>query len=115
MPVTFAPGRLRLATRLGGRSLRRQRCRGAAGYDHRYPAADEIGCKRGQPIEFILRPTVFDRHLAARLRGIGDEVDLDRPHQADHTQHRSIPSSASGALYSAREVPAGSPSNSPIT
>jgi hypothetical protein len=53
---------------------------------------------------------------AARLRRVGDEADLDRPHQTDHAQHRGIvPSSASRALYSAREVPAGSPSNNPVT
>ena len=33
-----------------GRCLRRQRCGGAAGYDDRYAVADEIGCKRRQPI-----------------------------------------------------------------
>jgi hypothetical protein len=40
---------------------------------------------------------------AARFRRVGDEADLDRPHQADHTQHRGIVSSStSGALYGAR-------------
>ena len=48
-----------------GRCLRRQRCGGAGGYDHRYAAADEIGCKRRQPIVLILRPAVLDRHVLA--------------------------------------------------
>src|SRR6516162_11608499 len=48
-----------------GRCLRRQSCRGAAGYYHRYAAADEIGCKRWQPIGLIVRPAVFDRHVLA--------------------------------------------------
>ena len=33
-----------------GRCLRRQRCGGADGYDYRYAATNEIGCKCGQPI-----------------------------------------------------------------
>jgi hypothetical protein len=37
----------------------------AWGYEHRNAAADEIGCKRGQPIILILRPAVFDRHVLA--------------------------------------------------
>jgi hypothetical protein len=48
-----------------GRCLRRQRWLGAAGYDHRYAAVDEIGCKRRQPIVLIFRPAVFDRNVLA--------------------------------------------------
>src|SRR5271169_2520504 len=35
----------------------------APGYDHGYAAADEIGRQRRQPIELVLRPAVFDRHV----------------------------------------------------
>ena len=34
-------------------------------YDHRDAAADEIGCKRWQPIILIFRPAVLDRHVLA--------------------------------------------------
>jgi hypothetical protein len=49
-------------------SLCRQRCVDADGYDHRDAAADEIGCKRWQPIipiKLIFRPAVLDRHILA--------------------------------------------------
>jgi hypothetical protein len=54
---------------------------------------------------------------AARLRLFGAIATAGvQPRQTDHARHRDIvPSSVSRALYSAREVPAGSPSNSPIT
>jgi hypothetical protein len=42
-----------------GRCLRRQSCGGTAGYDHRYTTADEIGCKRGQPVILIIRRTIL--------------------------------------------------------
>jgi hypothetical protein len=53
--VAFPPGRLRLATRpnaIGSLAVEKTigmvpvaaRCRGAAGYDHRLAAVDEIGC-----------------------------------------------------------------------
>jgi hypothetical protein len=32
-------------------------------YDHRDAAADEIGCKRREPIVLIFGPAVFDRHV----------------------------------------------------
>jgi hypothetical protein len=48
-----------------GRCLRRYRCGGTAGYDHGHAAADEIGRKRRQPIEFVLRIQVLDRHVLA--------------------------------------------------
>jgi hypothetical protein len=32
---------------------------------HRYAAADEIGCKRRQPIILIFRITILDRHVLA--------------------------------------------------
>src|SRR6516165_5979508 len=48
-----------------GRCLRRQSCGGGVGYDHRYAAANEIGCERRQPIGLHLRPAVFDRHIMA--------------------------------------------------
>ena len=48
-----------------GRCLGRQRCGGLVGYDHRYAAADEIGCKRRQPIILIFRPAVFNRNILA--------------------------------------------------
>ena len=38
---------------------------GAGGYDHRYAAADEIGCKRRQPIILVLRIPILDRHVLA--------------------------------------------------
>jgi hypothetical protein len=80
LPVTFAPGRLMLATRPnatgcsadgkddgygGGRCLRGQRCDAVAGYDHGYAAADEIGRERRQPIILTLRLAVYDRHILA--------------------------------------------------
>jgi hypothetical protein len=40
---------------------RTARCAAADRYDHRYVAADEIGCERRQPIILIFRPAVFDR------------------------------------------------------
>jgi hypothetical protein len=43
----------------------RQRCGGAARYDHGYAAADEFGCKRRQPINLVLRPAVFDCDILA--------------------------------------------------
>jgi hypothetical protein len=48
-----------------GRCLRRQSCGCAAGYDHRYTTADEIGCKRRQPIISIIRITILDHHVLA--------------------------------------------------
>ena len=44
-----------------GRCLCRQRCGGVEGYDHGYAAADEIGCKRGQPLNLVVRVTILDR------------------------------------------------------
>src|SRR5262245_21767835 len=47
-------------------SLRRGCCRRAAGRsDDRHPAADQIDHQFRQPIKFIARPTVFDRHVLA--------------------------------------------------
>ena len=48
-----------------GRCLRRPRCGGAGGYEYRYASADEIGCKRREPIGLIFRPALFDRHVLA--------------------------------------------------
>jgi putative ABC transport system substrate-binding protein len=48
-----------------GRRLNCQSCESAEGYDHRYAAADEIGCKRGQSIVLPLRPTVFKHNVLA--------------------------------------------------
>jgi hypothetical protein len=42
-----------------GRCLRRHRWGGAFGYDHRYAAANEIGCERWQPIELVLRVPIL--------------------------------------------------------
>ena len=39
--------------------------RGRRRNDHGDAAADEIGCQRRQPIELIVRPAVFDRHVLA--------------------------------------------------
>jgi hypothetical protein len=33
--------------------------------EHSYAAADEIGCKRRQPIHLVLRIPVLDRHVLA--------------------------------------------------
>src|SRR5262249_42443315 len=43
--------------------LSHQSCGASAGYDHRYAAADEIGCEHRQPIILIFRPAVFNRHV----------------------------------------------------
>jgi hypothetical protein len=48
-----------------GRDLRLQRCLGVDGYDHRYAAADQIGCKRRQQIILIVRHAVFERKVPA--------------------------------------------------
>jgi hypothetical protein len=40
-------------------------CNRLVGYDHRYAAADEVGCEQRQPIVLIFRPAVFNRNIAA--------------------------------------------------
>jgi hypothetical protein len=40
-------------------------CLGAGGYDHRHAAADEIGRKRRQPIELIVRIPILGRDVLA--------------------------------------------------
>src|SRR5262249_23000106 len=51
--------------------LRRQRCAGTGGYDYRYAAADEIGCKPRQPIKLVLRIPILDGHvLALNIAGL---------------------------------------------
>jgi hypothetical protein len=48
-----------------GRGRYRQRCIGPTSYDHGYATADEIGCKRRQPIILILRMTILDHYVLA--------------------------------------------------
>jgi hypothetical protein len=48
-----------------GCGFRRHYWLGASGYDYRNAAADEIGCKCGQPINFVLRIPILYRHVLA--------------------------------------------------
>jgi hypothetical protein len=45
------------------RCLCRQGCEGATRYDHGYAAADELGCKRAEPLNLIVRIPILDRHV----------------------------------------------------
>jgi hypothetical protein len=86
-----------------GCCLRRQRCVDAAGQDHGYAAADEIGCERRQTIELVLRIPILHCHVLALdiagflqalekwngqflvdlISGLGDE-------EPDHRQRRLL-------------------------
>jgi hypothetical protein len=48
-----------------GGCLRRPRYGDAVGYNYGYVAADEIGCKRRQPIELVLGISILDRYVLA--------------------------------------------------
>ena len=79
-PVRLPPGRARLATRpslTGSSATRRQwgssssppwprpPCRTAARDDHGDLPANQLGRQRGQPIDLILGPAIFDRNVLA--------------------------------------------------
>jgi hypothetical protein len=75
-PVTLPAGRLRLATRpsrtggeddrnRAGRRLGRERAGGRGRREHAYPALNEIGEQRRQPVVLPLRPAKLDRDIAA--------------------------------------------------
>src|SRR5438132_1301808 len=79
-PVIFAPGRARLATRpsltgssattnangSGGGCRLDSKDRGCAGRgDQGDVATNQLPCECRQPVDLILRPAVFDRHIHA--------------------------------------------------